>query len=343
MLFLFFLIGPTKVQNNSRRSNNPPIILVPRLRFSAAEPRPAAPDAPSSGPPAANRPPRAPPLRKKRYLCTVIGLHDNDPMKKSFWFWLPALLLAACSGKTPARHTAPEAPAAPRSYTYRVLESYSHPTDHYTQGLLFADGRLWEGTGEFGRSRLLRTELGGKTWQTIASLPRTEFGEGIALLDGKIYQLTWTSNKCYVYDAATGAPLRTFSYPGEGWGLTDDGERLYMSDGTEYLRVIDPDEFRTLRRIAVTYRGEPVRLLNELEWIDGKIWANVYTSDRIAIIDPATGRVEGTIDLTGLLPEEEITPATDVLNGIAYDPEGDRIFVTGKNWGKIFEIKIIEL
>lgn len=264
-------------------------------------------------------------------------------MKKSFWFWLPALLLASCAGKTPARHTAAEAPAAPRSYTYRIVRSYPRPADRYTQGLLFAEGRLWEGTGQYGASRLLRTDLGEGGWETLASLPRTEFGEGIALLGGRIYQLTWTSNKCYVYEAATGRLLQTFSYPGEGWGLTDDGERLYMSDGTEYIRVIDPDGFRTLRRIAVTYRGEPLRLLNELEWIGGRIWANVYTSDLIAVIDPVTGRVEGTIDLSGLLPEEEITPETDVLNGIAYDAEGDRIFVTGKNWGRIFEIKTVEL
>lgn len=263
-------------------------------------------------------------------------------MKKTFWFWLPALLLAACSGKAPARYTA-ETPAAPRSYTYRVVRSYPRPADRYTQGLLFADGLLWEGTGQYGDSRLLRTDLDRGTCETVASLPASEFGEGIALLGGKLYQLTWTSNKCYVYDAATGRLLQTFSYPGEGWGLTDDGERLYMSDGTEYIRVIDPDGFRTLRRITVTYRGEPLRLLNELEWIGGRIWANVYTSDLIAVIDPATGRVEGTIDLGGLLPAEEFTPATDVLNGIAYDAASDRIFVTGKNWGRIFEIKTVEL
>ncbi|MDE7069392.1 MAG: glutaminyl-peptide cyclotransferase [Alistipes sp.] len=264
-------------------------------------------------------------------------------MRKNFWLWLSALLLTACTGKAPARHAAAETPAAPRSCTYRIVRSYPRPTDRYTQGLLYAEGMLWEGTGQYGESRLLRTDLESGACQTLATLPRTEFGEGIALLEGKLYQLTWTSNKCRVYEAATGRLLHTFSYPGEGWGLTDDGTRLYMSDGSEYIRVIDPDGFRTLRRITVTYRGEPLRLLNELEWIGGRIWANVYTTDLVAVIDPSTGRVEATIDLGGLLPEEEITPRTDVLNGIAYDAAGDRIFVTGKNWGRIFEVEIIEL
>lgn len=135
--------------------------------------------------------------------------------------------------------------------------------------------------------------------------------------------------------------LRTFAYAGEGWGLTTDGERLYMSDGSEYLRILDPETFRVQRSVPVTFRGAPVQLLNELEWIDGKIWANVYVTDQIVIIDPASGIVEGVIDLRGLLPDEEIAPDTDVLNGIAYDAASERIFVTGKRWSKLFEIEII--
>lgn len=153
---------------------------------------------------------------------------------------------------------------------------------------------MWEGTGEYGHSRLQRIDLETGRTDVVATLPRSEFGEGIALLDGKIYQLTWENNKAYVYDAATGRQLRTFAYAGEGWGLTTDGERLYMSDGSEYLRILDPETFRVQRSVPVTFRGAPVQLLNELEWIDGKIWANVYVTDQIVIIDPASGIVEGS-------------------------------------------------
>ena len=264
-------------------------------------------------------------------------------MTKIVWIGLLAMTLAACSGRTKTLRTETPAatPAAPRTYTYRVIESYPHSTDSYTQGLLFADGVMWEGTGEYGHSRLQRIDLETGRTDVVATLPRSEFGEGIALLDGKIYQLTWENNKAYVYDAATGRQLRTFAYAGEGWGLTTDGERLYMSDGSEYLRILDPETFRVQRRVPVTFRGAPVQLLNELEWIDGKIWANVYVTDQIVIIDPASGIVEGVIDLRGLLPDEEIAPDTDVLNGIAYDAASERIFVTGKRWSKLFEIEII--
>lgn len=264
-------------------------------------------------------------------------------MTKIAWIGLLAMTLAACSGHTKTLRTETPAatPAAPRTYTYRVIESYPHSTDSYTQGLLFADGVMWEGTGEYGHSRLQRIDLETGRTDVVATLPRSEFGEGIALLDGKIYQLTWENNKAYVYDAATGRQLRTFAYAGEGWGLTTDGERLYMSDGSEYLRILDPETFRVQRSVPVTFRGAPVQLLNELEWIDGKIWANVYVTDQIVIIDPASGIVEGVIDLRGLLPDEEIAPDTDVLNGIAYDAASERIFVTGKRWSKLFEIEII--
>lgn len=264
-------------------------------------------------------------------------------MTKIAWIGLLAMTLAACSGRTKTLRTETPAatPAAPRTYTYRVIESYPHSTDSYTQGLLFADGVMWEGTGEYGHSRLQRIDLETGRTDVVATLPRSEFGEGIALLDGKIYQLTWENNKAYVYDAATGRQLRTFAYAGEGWGLTTDGERLYMSDGSEYLRILDPETFRVQRSVPVTFRDAPVQLLNELEWIDGKIWANVYVTDQIVIIDPASGIVEGVIDLRGLLPDEEIAPDTDVLNGIAYDAASERIFVTGKRWSKLFEIEII--
>ena len=178
-------------------------------------------------------------------------------MTKIAWIGLLAMTLAACSGRTKTLRTETPAatPAAPRTYTYRVIESYPHSTDSYTQGLLFADGVMWEGTGEYGHSRLQRIDLETGRTDVVATLPRSEFGEGIALLDGKIYQLTWENNKAYVYDAATGRQLRTFAYAGEGWGLTTDGERLYMSDGSEYLRILDPETFRVHRSVPVTFRG----------------------------------------------------------------------------------------
>lgn len=267
-------------------------------------------------------------------------------MKTTTILLCAALLLGACGGnaarsRKSAAATRITVPAAPREYTYRVKAVYPHATDAYTQGLQYVDGTLWEGTGQHGASRVMKTDLGTGRTELFARLPRSEFGEGITLLDGRLYYLTWQSNTAHVYDAATGRHLRDFRYPGEGWGLTTDGERLYLSDGTESIHVLDPETFRRERRITVTLEGEPVRFLNELEWIDGRIWANVYTTDQIVIIDPATGTVEGVVDLTGLLPQEDRTRQTDVLNGIAWDAAGGRIFVTGKNWPKLFEIEIL--
>ncbi len=254
---------------------------------------------------------------------------------------LAALLPAACGGSAALRSAEPSAAAEPTRYTVRVKAVYPHSTEAYTQGLCYADGLLWEGTGEYGRSELRTTDLATGRTQTLAQLPGSEFGEGIALLDSLVYQLTWESNTCHVYDRRTGAKIRDFRYAGEGWGLTTDGRSLYFTNGSANLYVIDPATFRRTAVRIVTWQGEPVRFLNELEWIDGRIWANVYTTDTILVIDPETGVVEGSIDLTGLLPEEERTPATDVLNGIAYDPATKRIFVTGKRWPKIYEIEPI--
>lgn len=259
--------------------------------------------------------------------------------------YIPLLLCvaaAACSGRprnTKTDNTAPT-PIRPVWYGYTVVASYPHLRTSYTQGLQYAGGEMWEGTGERGSSVLQRIDLESGEANVVARLPRSEFGEGITLLGDKIYQLTWTSNKAHVYDAASGRKLRTFLYAGEGWGLTTDGSMLYMSDGTETIDVRDPATFDVKRRITVTLEGEPLRLLNELEWIDGRIWANVYTTDYIVIIDPSTGVVEGIADMRGLLPDEERDAATDVLNGIAYDAATGRIFVTGKNWSRIYEITL---
>lgn len=255
---------------------------------------------------------------------------------------LAVLLTAACGRSGSRAERRAVRPAEPKRYGYAVRNSYPHRTDSYTQGLAFSDGVLWEGTGQHGQSVLQRLDLETGRPHVVARLPRSEFGEGIALLDGKVYQLTWQSNKARVYDAATGEQTATFAYPGEGWGLTTDGRKLYMSDGSEHIHTIDPATFRREKSVVVTAAGEPVRLLNELEWIDGKIWANVYTADQLVVIDPATGTVEGIVDLAGLLPAAERTPETDVLNGIAYDAAAGRIFVTGKNWPKLYEIVVTE-
>lgn len=174
------------------------------------------------------------------------------------------------------------------------------------------------------------------------SLPRRYFGEGAALLDGLIYQLTWREGIAMVYDAVSFEKRSEFRYKGEGWGLTTDGKMLYMSDGSNRIYVLDPESFATIRTIEVHMGSSPVKYLNELEWIGSRIWANVYTTDQAVIIDPENGNVTGIIDLRGLLGPSDITPATDVLNGIAYDAQTGKIFVTGKNWNKIFEIEIIE-
>lgn len=268
-------------------------------------------------------------------------------MRTVFILLLSAVLLTACGGRTarPAdgdgQTLSAETPVT--NYTFRVKAVYPHSRQAYTQGLEFCDGVLWEGTGQNGASRLQRIDLASGRETVVRRLPDSEFGEGITILDGKIYQLTWTDNKAYVYDLKTGTALRQFRYAGEGWGLTNDGRSLYMSDGTADIVRRDPATFRKEGSVTVTLRGEPVSMINELEWIDGRIWANVYLSNALLIIHPRTGVVEGVVDLSGLLPAEDADEQTDVLNGIACDPQSGRIFVTGKNWPKIFEIELVRL
>ncbi len=247
--------------------------------------------------------------------------------------------LVSCGGVRKKSAT-PQA-VEPTFYTYEIVAEYPHLRTSYTQGLQFVDGEMWEGTGEYGRSQLLRTDLtSGKVLQS-KKLSKEEFGEGITVLGDKIYQLTWLNGKLHTYDKATLRHLATHTYKGEGWGLTTNGEKLYMSDGTNYIRVLNPETLAQERRFGVTLRGQSLQNLNELEWIDGKIWANIYTTNQIAIINPESGVVEGVINLSGILPEKERDSRTDVLNGIAYDKATKRIFVTGKNWSKLFEIRVI--
>lgn len=222
-----------------------------------------------------------------------------------------------------------------------VVNIFDHQTNAYTQGLQFVDGLMWEGTGEYGGSRLQYTELEAGKVTVVAKLPKNHFGEGITLLGDKIYYLTWQNKTMHIFDRTSFKKIGTKSYRGEGWGLTTDGEKLYMSDGTPDIRILDPTTLEQKGRIGVTCNGESLPYLNELEWIEGKIWANVYTLDVIVIINPENGVVEKIINLKNLLPQSEITPTTDVLNGIAYDKENKRIFVTGKNWSKMFEIRLL--
>lgn len=260
-------------------------------------------------------------------------------MKRIVTILIAFATLVSCGG-TRKKSATPQA-VEPTFYTYEVVAEYPHLRTSYTQGLQFVDGELWEGTGEYGRSQLLRTDLAsGKVLQS-KKLSKDEFGEGITVLGDKIHQLTWLNGKLHIYDRKTLTPLATHTYKGEGWGLTSDGTKLYMSDGTNYIRVLNPETMAQERRIGVTLRGESLSHLNELEWIEGKIWANVYTTDHIVIINPENGVVEGVINLSGILPEKERDNRTDVLNGIAYDKAAKRIFVTGKNWSKLFEIKIV--
>jgi glutamine cyclotransferase len=225
-------------------------------------------------------------------------------------------------------------------YTYKVVHVWPHDRGAFTQGLLYLDGVLYESTGLNGESSLRKVELeSGKVLKKVA-VPGEYFAEGLALLDTNLFQLTWKNHKCFVYDLATFEPKRELAYPTEGWGLTTDGHWLILSDGSAQIRFLDPGTFEVKRTIEVTARGQPVPMLNELEYIKGEIFANVWTSNYIVRIDPATGRVTGVIDLTGLLPKQDRAPDTDVLNGIAYDPAGGRLFVTGKHWPKLFEIRL---
>ena len=259
-------------------------------------------------------------------------------MKRLLCVILLSIFVMACSSQ-PKRTTSLPQIVEPVKYTYSVKAVYPHDTNSYTQGLQFIDGVLWEGTGEWGKSVLQKVDLQSGKAEVLASLPKSEFGEGITVLGDKVYQLTWTNNKVHVYDLQ-GNHLKDMRYVGEGWGLTSDGESLYMSNGTTDIYKVNPETFKREGKITVTLRGEAVNFINELEWIDGKIWANVYTTDYVVIINPQTGIVEGMIDFTGLLKEEDMTERTDVLNGIAYDKEGGRIFVTGKLWNKLFEVEI---
>jgi len=232
------------------------------------------------------------------------------------------------------------APAA-ESDTYQVVHTYPHDQQAYTQGLIYLDGHLYESTGLNGHSSLRMEDLETGSILHLQDVPSQYFAEGLTQWGSTLIQLTWQSHVALVYDRASFHFLRTLPYPGEGWGLTQDGKSLILSDGTAALRFLDPETFHELRHVTVKDHGAPVTQINELEFIHGQIYANIWHTDRIARISPATGKVLGWIDLTGLLPERQRSSPEAVLNGIAYDAEHDRLFVTGKLWPALFEIKVI--
>lgn len=226
-------------------------------------------------------------------------------------------------------------------YGYRIVNRYPHDPNGFTQGLVFVDGFLFEGTGLRGRSSLRRVDLTTGTILHYRNLPARFFGEGVTVYQNKVIQLTWRANLGFVYDKDTFQLLETFRYPTEGWGITHDGKHLIMSDGTSSLYFLHPETYKQVDRIEVRDRKGSVSNLNELEYIRGEIFANIWKTDRIARISPQTGEVLGWIDLEGILRPEDHNRRVDVLNGIAYDENNNRLFVTGKLWPRLFEIKLI--
>ena len=254
---------------------------------------------------------------------------------------LAALIMVIGSRRTPGFAAWGQVPQGLPLYGYEIVRVYPHDPKAFTQGLQYLDGLLYEGTGQIGQSSIRRVELEtGKVLQK-RDLPSPHFGEGITVWKNELIELTWQTNVAFVYDKKTFEPRRTFKYAGEGWGLTADAANLYMSDGSDQLRVLDPATFVERRRIKVTSAGAPLKNLNELEWVKGEIFANVWMTDLIVRIAPASGKVAGYIDLRGLLSASE-RASTDVLNGIAYDGAHDRLFITGKWWPKLFEIKLVK-
>ncbi|MEO7520853.1 MAG: glutaminyl-peptide cyclotransferase [Gemmatimonas sp.] len=257
---------------------------------------------------------------------------------------------SACGTDTPAASETSGTTASPDStssappartpvYVADVVQEWPHDRGAFTQGLAWHDGRLFESTGQVGQSSIREVEL--QTGRVIRKrdVPPPYFGEGIVLFGDNLYEITWTHGVAFVYDWRTFAPKAQFKYDGEGWGLTTDGISLIMSDGTATIRFRDPTTFAIKGSLSVKDHGQAVSKLNELEWVKGEIWANVWESDQIARINPKTGEVTGWIDLKGLLPDVD-RAGVDVLNGIAYDATQDRLFVTGKLWPKLYEIKL---
>jgi glutamine cyclotransferase len=269
----------------------------------------------------------------KRWAVLVLLLQTGVPAR--------SLERVGClEGAWPGISISPVGEEAVPVYGYEVVRVYPHDPEAFTQGLVYEGGFLYESTGLYGRSSLRKVELETGRVVKIHHLPPEFFGEGLTIWRDRLIQLTWQERTGFVYEKETFRLLRTFTYATEGWGLTHDGRHLIRSDGTAVLSFLDPETFREVRRLEVRDRGRPVSFLNELEYVRGEIYANVWQTDCLVRISPRTGRVLGWVDLTGVLgPEDHVRPV-DVLNGIAYDAERDRLFVTGKLWPKLFEIRL---
>ena len=251
-------------------------------------------------------------------------------MKNTIMALLCLFLLVSC------------ADATVRNYKLKVVAVYPHDTESYTQGLFFHDGNMYESTGLRGKSTFRKIDVTTGESEKRLNFDKKYFIEGSVVLKDKLYILTWDSKVAFIYGADSLDYRETWSYPREGWGLTTDGKSLIASDGSSTLFFMD-EKFSLQRRVPVRYEGRPVRWINELEYIDGRIWANIYTTDEIVVINPKDGRVEGIIDCRGLLPQGLYKPDTDVLNGIAYDSRTGKIYLTGKNWPRLYEIKLVEV
>lgn len=271
---------------------------------------------------------------------------------------LSAVIALGCSGgaNTPKTNVSANTPPANSAksalpvYGYEIVKSYPHDGEAFTQGLIFHNGFLYESTGQNGQSSLRKVDIEtGKVLQKVDQ-PKESFSEGITLLNGKIYQLSWQEGLCRVFDINDLKLIKEFNYQGEGWGITTDGTNLFMTDSTHVMRVVNPETFKSVKMHAVMGEdGRPLMKLNELEFVKGEIWANIWHSEdsevlgkpnTIARIDPATGKLLGWINLDGISPDDTRRDRENVLNGIAYDPATDRIWVTGKKWKKLYEIKI---
>jgi len=277
-------------------------------------------------------------------LSKFVHTIDKKNMTRTI---LPIILcatLVACSSERPPVEKPLPTPESSypvvRPLSYTIVRTLSHDTSAFTQGLVVYNAEFLESTGQNGLSSIRRVDIVSGKVKKIEKLEARFFGEGITVLAGKAYMITWLSQTGFVFDPVSLKKLDSFSYAGEGWGLTNDGSHLIMSNGSNVLSVINPLTHAIVRSIAVTMNGSPVAQLNELEWINGEIWANVWQSERIVRINPETGNVTAVLDLTGILPDSARSAQTDVLNGIAYDAKTKLFYVTGKNWPFIFEIRV---
>lgn len=272
-------------------------------------------------------------------MSANVNLSSSSHGRRSIWTVVTVLLVCGALGLTAFAQFKRAAKA--EAWGFKVVARFPHDPNAFTQGLVYVDGELFEGTGKKGESSLRRVNLETGKVEKFIPLHSHYFGEGITVLKNQIYQLTWENRVGIVYDRESFEVKKTFPYTGEGWGLTNDGQRLLMSDGSAVIRFLNPDSFEVVKRITAHTPQGNVDKLNELEFVKGEIWANIWYEDRIARISPADGEVLGWIDLGSLYPRNKRATTEDVLNGIAYDAKYDRLFVTGKNWPQLFEIKVV--